>query len=146
VLSRLVCASLTEDRYGVVQRDIPRILEALLVFLMALEDAQKEIASPDDADDAARAVDVYSGAADGMTILWIACFLVADGLDSDEGSCRENCTDIRTSVDCLPVSSPCCAKTTGIRRLLLEVKKLLVETGGPSFAKPTRYGICVLCS
>jgi Nucleoporin protein Ndc1-Nup len=34
VLFRLVlCASLTEDRYGVVQRDIPRILEALLVFL-----------------------------------------------------------------------------------------------------------------
>ncbi|KAI0277030.1 nucleoporin protein Ndc1-Nup [Russula aff. rugulosa BPL654] len=66
VLSRLVCASLAEDRYGVVQRDIPRILEALLVFLTALEDAQKEIASPDDADDAARAVDVYSGAADAM--------------------------------------------------------------------------------
>jgi nucleoporin NDC1 len=76
VLSRLVCASLTEDRYGVVQRDIPRILEAVLVFLTALEDAQKEIASPDDADDAARAVDVYSGAADGVAILWIACFLL----------------------------------------------------------------------
>ena len=75
MLSRLVCASLTEDRYGVVQRDIPRILEALLVFLTALEDAQKEIASPDDADDAARAADVYGGAADGMTIFWIACFL-----------------------------------------------------------------------
>ena len=121
MLSRLVCASLAEDRYGVVQRDIPRILEALLVFLTALEDAQKEIASPDDADDAARAVDVYSGPADGMTILWIACFLVANGLDSDEGSCRENCADIRTSVDCLPVSSSCCTKAAGIRRLLLEV-------------------------
>jgi len=66
VLSRLVCVSLTEDRYGVVQRDIPRILEALLAFLTALEDAQKEIVSSDDAGDAARAVDVYSGPADAM--------------------------------------------------------------------------------
>jgi len=74
VLSRLVCASLTEDRYGVVQRDIPRILEALLVFLTALEDAQKEIASPDDAEDAARAVDVYSGPADGMITLYSCRF------------------------------------------------------------------------
>ena len=29
VLSHLVCASLSEDKYGVVQRDIPRVLEAL---------------------------------------------------------------------------------------------------------------------
>ena len=74
VLSRLVCASLTEDRYGVVQRDIPCVLEALLVFLMALEDAQKEIASPDDAEDAARAADVYSGPVDGMNILSLRRF------------------------------------------------------------------------
>jgi hypothetical protein len=69
VLSRLVCLSLTEDRYGIVQRDIPRILEALLVFLMALEDAQKDIVMSDDAEDAARAVDVYSRPADGTFIL-----------------------------------------------------------------------------
>ncbi|RPD56539.1 hypothetical protein L226DRAFT_455586 [Lentinus tigrinus ALCF2SS1-7] len=43
VLCRLVCASLTEDRYGVVQRDIPKILEALLSFLSALEDYQTEL-------------------------------------------------------------------------------------------------------
>jgi nucleoporin NDC1 len=60
---------LTEDRYGIVQRDIPRILEALLVFLMALEDAQKDIVMSDDAEDAARAVDVYSRPADGTFIL-----------------------------------------------------------------------------
>ncbi|EKM52969.1 uncharacterized protein PHACADRAFT_124416 [Phanerochaete carnosa HHB-10118-sp] len=42
-LCSLVCASLTEDRYGVVQRDIPRILEALLSFLGAVEDYQSEI-------------------------------------------------------------------------------------------------------
>ena len=66
MLSRLVCASLTEDRYGVVQRDIPRILEALLLFLTALEEAQKDIAAPDDAEEAARAFDVYSLPADGV--------------------------------------------------------------------------------
>lgn len=65
MLSRLVCASLTEDRYGVVQRDIPRILEALLAFLIALEDAQKEIPSSDDAEEIARANDVYGRLADG---------------------------------------------------------------------------------
>ncbi|KAI0946721.1 hypothetical protein AcW1_010106 [Taiwanofungus camphoratus] len=43
VLCHLTCASLTEDRYGVVQRDIPRILEALLTFLTAIEDYQAEI-------------------------------------------------------------------------------------------------------
>ncbi|TFY76297.1 hypothetical protein EWM64_g7713 [Hericium alpestre] len=51
-LSHLVCASLTEDRYGVVQRDIPRILEAMLSFLKAIEEYQAELA--------ARAVDVLA--------------------------------------------------------------------------------------
>jgi len=69
VLSRLVCMSLTEDRYGVVQRDIPRILEALLAFLTALEDAQKEIPLSEDAEEAARAIDVYSRPADGTRAL-----------------------------------------------------------------------------
>ncbi|KAJ7182968.1 nucleoporin protein Ndc1-Nup-domain-containing protein [Mycena crocata] len=39
VLSHLTCASLTEDRFGVVQRDIPRVLEALCAFLGAVEEA-----------------------------------------------------------------------------------------------------------
>ncbi|EPS94314.1 hypothetical protein FOMPIDRAFT_1153315 [Fomitopsis schrenkii] len=43
VLCHLVCRSLTEDRYGVVQRDIPKILEALLSFLTAIEEYQSEI-------------------------------------------------------------------------------------------------------
>ena len=43
VLSLLTCASLTEDQYGVVQRDIPKILEALLSFLSAIETYQAEI-------------------------------------------------------------------------------------------------------
>ncbi|KAG0696162.1 nucleoporin protein Ndc1-Nup [Suillus ampliporus] len=42
-LSHLVCASLSEDRYGVVQRDIPRILEAFLSFLSAIEEYQVEV-------------------------------------------------------------------------------------------------------
>jgi hypothetical protein len=56
---------LTEDRYGVVQRDIPRILEALLAFLTALEDTQRGITVSDDAE-AAQAIDVYGCPADGM--------------------------------------------------------------------------------
>ncbi|KAF7419215.1 hypothetical protein PC9H_001801 [Pleurotus ostreatus] len=43
VLTHLVCASLTEDRYGVVQRDIPKILEAMLSFLSEIEVYQKEV-------------------------------------------------------------------------------------------------------
>ncbi|KAF8879244.1 nucleoporin protein Ndc1-Nup [Infundibulicybe gibba] len=43
VLSQLTCASLTEDRYGVLQRDIPKILEAMLSFLTVIEEYQREI-------------------------------------------------------------------------------------------------------
>ncbi|KAG5637562.1 hypothetical protein H0H81_004139 [Sphagnurus paluster] len=43
VLSHLICASLTEDKYGVVQRDIPRVLEALLSFLSAVEEYHTEL-------------------------------------------------------------------------------------------------------
>ncbi|KAF8960800.1 nucleoporin protein Ndc1-Nup [Flammula alnicola] len=43
VLSHLTCASLTEDRYGVVQRDIPKILEAMISYLSAIEQYQIEI-------------------------------------------------------------------------------------------------------
>jgi nucleoporin NDC1 len=39
----LTCASLDEDRFGVVQRDIPKILEALLSYLTAIEDFQAEV-------------------------------------------------------------------------------------------------------
>jgi nucleoporin NDC1 len=45
VISRFTCASLTEDRYGVVQRDIPRILEAFLSFLSAIEERQIKVNS-----------------------------------------------------------------------------------------------------
>ncbi|KAG5716381.1 Nucleoporin NDC1 [Termitomyces sp. T112] len=45
VLSTLVCASLKEDRFGVVQRDIPRILEAMLSFLSAIQAYHFEVRS-----------------------------------------------------------------------------------------------------
>ena len=44
-MSYLVCASLTEDRYGIVQRDIPKILETFTSFLSAVEEYQLEITS-----------------------------------------------------------------------------------------------------
>ena len=44
-LSYLVCASLTEDQYGIVQRDIPKILETLTSFLSAIEEYQLQITS-----------------------------------------------------------------------------------------------------
>lgn len=42
-LCHLTCASLTEDLFGVVQRDIPKIIEAILSFLTAIEEYQTEI-------------------------------------------------------------------------------------------------------
>ncbi|KAF9524907.1 nucleoporin protein Ndc1-Nup [Crepidotus variabilis] len=44
-LSYLTCSSLTEDRYGVVQRDIPKILEALVSFLVATEEYLADVCS-----------------------------------------------------------------------------------------------------
>ena len=44
-LSYLVCTSLTEDQYGIVQRDIPKILEAFTSFLSAIEEYQLQINS-----------------------------------------------------------------------------------------------------
>ncbi|KAF8344846.1 hypothetical protein F5887DRAFT_1200816 [Amanita rubescens] len=43
MLSHYVCASLTEDQYGVVQRDIPKILEAMVRFLRELDKWRAEI-------------------------------------------------------------------------------------------------------
>jgi nucleoporin NDC1 len=43
VLSYLTCASLTEDRYGVVQKDIPKMLEAMILLLSAVEEYKAEV-------------------------------------------------------------------------------------------------------
>ncbi|KAM0792356.1 hypothetical protein ACM66B_005036 [Microbotryomycetes sp. NB124-2] len=40
-LANLLCASLKEDPYGVAQRDIPKILEGMILFLDALEKLEK---------------------------------------------------------------------------------------------------------
>lgn len=42
-LCAFTCASLNEDRYGVVQRDIPRILESFTSFLQAIEEYQAHL-------------------------------------------------------------------------------------------------------
>lgn len=42
-LSYLAARSLDEDAYGVVQRDVPRILESFVSFLSALETFSQEI-------------------------------------------------------------------------------------------------------
>lgn len=42
-LSHLICASLAEDRYGTVQRDIPKILEVMVSYLTAVEEYQIEV-------------------------------------------------------------------------------------------------------
>lgn len=43
VLSTLIAHSFEEDTFGVVQKDIPRALEALLSFLSALEEYQMQL-------------------------------------------------------------------------------------------------------
>lgn len=44
-LSNLVCASLTEDPYGVAQRDIPKVLEAFVRYLAILDSVAAEMQS-----------------------------------------------------------------------------------------------------
>lgn len=100
-LCRLTCASLTEDSYGVVQRDIPKIIEALLSFLTALEEYQAELTaahtSPSTekvsareaaeremlAIEAARAGEVLGVVSDGMSSAFCGPVIVCGGNDAD---------------------------------------------------------------
>jgi nucleoporin NDC1 len=95
VLTHLTCASLTEDRFGVVQRDIPRVLEALLAFLGAVEDARAGLrlnagggtvpekertleqrrAAAIEAADLEEARAVLGEVGDGESVCYIACCL-----------------------------------------------------------------------
>ncbi|KAJ7100883.1 nucleoporin protein Ndc1-Nup-domain-containing protein [Mycena belliarum] len=54
-LTYLTCASLAEDRLGVVQRDIPRVLEALVEFLGAVEGAVESLRADKHGDGQGRA-------------------------------------------------------------------------------------------
>lgn len=42
-LSNLLCASLTEDPYGLASRDLPKVVEGLVLYLDVLEALQKEL-------------------------------------------------------------------------------------------------------
>jgi len=42
-LSNLLCASLIEDPYGLASRDLPKVVEGLVLYLDQLEDVQKEL-------------------------------------------------------------------------------------------------------
>ena len=42
-MSNLLCASLKEDPYGVAQRDIPRVLEALVRYLGTLDELARQL-------------------------------------------------------------------------------------------------------
>ena len=115
-LCSLVCASLAEDRYGVVQRDIPRILEALLSFLGAVEEYHSEIVaknpvpSPEEmcqlslaeaaekvklAYDLARAGDALGEVADReFALVLITRSSLTFFSCSVEGRHRQDCTDV----------------------------------------------------
>ncbi|KAJ7131384.1 nucleoporin protein Ndc1-Nup-domain-containing protein [Mycena epipterygia] len=72
VLTHLTAASLAEDRFGVVQHDIPRILEALLAFLGEVEEAQAGLrpeadkAAPEEAADLEEARAVLGEVGDAL--------------------------------------------------------------------------------
>jgi nucleoporin NDC1 len=69
VLSHLTCASLKEDTYGVVQRDIPRILEAFVSFLEAAEAYRAEVVSREgDETEKAKARDTVDGFCEGLRV------------------------------------------------------------------------------
>lgn len=44
-LSHLLCASLQEDTYGVAQRDIPKVIEGFVLYLLALESLTAQLLS-----------------------------------------------------------------------------------------------------
>lgn len=42
MLCALIACALTEDAFGVVQKDVPKVLEAMLAFFTALQEYQAE--------------------------------------------------------------------------------------------------------
>ncbi|KIJ56383.1 hypothetical protein M422DRAFT_774158 [Sphaerobolus stellatus SS14] len=70
-ITHLVAASLKEDTIGIVQRDIPRILEALLSFLGEAETYQAELEKriPPEDDPAAKKVEALQDAARAIAVV-----------------------------------------------------------------------------
>jgi len=135
VLSHLACASLKEDRYGVVQRDLAKILEALLSFLGALEDYRAEIVEtcPSHEDIAAstgkeqedklrtlqeitQAVEPLDQLQDGMSFIWrvVVYTLLSLSVASSEEWCGGDCWNVRRDVVGFQVPSKDSEEVAGI--------------------------------
>ena len=74
VSSHYVCASLTEDQCGVVQRDIPKILEAIARFLGEVDKWHAEISAASSLTVTAASVD--SSPAPTTFLTWGSSFLL----------------------------------------------------------------------
>jgi len=61
VLAGFVVASLEEDAYGVLQKDIPKILEALTSYLIMLENYTRELQASVGPGDVEKKVQVEEG-------------------------------------------------------------------------------------
>lgn len=140
-----MCASLAEDRYGVVQRDIPKIVEALLSFLGALEEYQeelnkkyalppaeeltglsaKEVAQKETlAMEAARASEVLGVVSDGelrcMRRLWVGLTSASGcGTFSDQGRGCAYRADVWGQAGCVQVPAEDSEEAAGVRGLQL---------------------------
>jgi len=61
VLARFTVASLGEDAYGVLQKDIPKILEAFTSYLIMLENYTRELQASAAAGDVEKKAQVEEG-------------------------------------------------------------------------------------
>lgn len=145
-LSHLVCFSLTEDKYGIVQRDIPRILEAMISFLTALEQYQNELQTkyptptpeelaamdPKERSEKAeamveleRAFDVLDEVHGGeFTFVWRMGRIIEkliNGEFSVEGWVGENCADVCGEVGGVQVSTEDSEEVAGLCGLYLSL-------------------------
>jgi nucleoporin NDC1 len=64
VLAGFTIASLEEDAYGVLQKDIPKILEAFTSYLIMLENYAVELQASAGAGDAEKKAQVVGGLAE----------------------------------------------------------------------------------
>lgn len=139
-----MCASLTEDAYGIVQRDIPRIIEALLSFLSAIEEYRTELhtryppPSPEELTkltagelaarhdllvEVSRASDVLSEVEDRKSSVTTSRLreLTYASRCSAQGGNSQDSTDVRGEAGRIQVSAANCEEAAGLRRLQLTV-------------------------